>query len=147
MFYSFHNKCYMFTDVIFICLHERKPAWLNKSYSQSRCIAPYNQYYNCKKHRPKSLTFEHGFLQGQTTTHDRRSWEVCDGGISKCQNIYVRILLLARYLWYVKEGEYQYASTLNSPIIVGHNHFLEPMLILITRINVGQINIQPTLIF
>ena len=30
-------------------------------------------------------------------------------------------------------------GTLNSPIIVGHNNFLEPILILTTRINVGHI--------
>ena len=32
-------------------------------------------------------------------------------------------------------------------IIVGHNKFLEPMMILITKINVGHIIIQPMLKF
>ena len=36
-------------------------------------------------------------------------------------------------------------STLNNPIIEDHNNFLEPMLIIITRINVG--HIEPTLNF
>ena len=33
--------------------------------------------------------------------------------------------------------------TVNSPNIVGHDDFLEPMLILIMWINVGHINFQP----
>ena len=37
-------------------------------------------------------------------------------------------------------------GTLYSPIIVGDNNFIEPMLIRITRISVGHINSQPTLI-
>ena len=39
------------------------------------------------------------------------------------------------------------SSILNSPIIVGHTNFLGPRLIVITRINVGQIDIQHTLNF
>ena len=31
-------------------------------------------------------------------------------------------------------------TTLDTPIIVGHNNFLEPMLILTVIMNVGQIN-------
>ena len=37
--------------------------------------------------------------------------------------------------------------TLNSPIIMGHIAFLEPMLDLVMRMNVGHINFQPTLYF
>ena len=36
-------------------------------------------------------------------------------------------------------------NTLNNPITVGHNNFVEPTLILITRISVGHINFEPTL--
>ena len=38
-------------------------------------------------------------------------------------------------------------STLNSPIIVGRNSFLESILILIMRINVGRTNFHPILNF
>ena len=38
-------------------------------------------------------------------------------------------------------------GTLNSPIIVGHNKFLEHVLILLVRMNVGHITFQPTLKF
>ena len=31
-------------------------------------------------------------------------------------------------------------ATLNSPIIVGRNHFLKPVLIIINRVSVGHIN-------
>jgi len=34
-----------------------------------------------------------------------------------------------------------------SPITMGHNNFLEPMLILTIKVNVGHIIIQPTLNF
>ena len=34
-------------------------------------------------------------------------------------------------------------TTLNSPITRGHNNFLQPMLNLKLRVNVGQINFQP----
>ena len=38
-----------------------------------------------------------------------------------------------------------YIMMWNSPIPVGHNNFMEAMLIFIVKINVGPINSQPTL--
>ena len=46
-----------------------------------------------------------------------------------------------------KLGSQELIVALENPIIVGHNNFLEPMLLLIMRINVEHINYKTTLNF